>query len=63
MFFTSQNLSDEEIRKLTDLIPNNTRRKSQAGSLGDQAMEPAETDARNHTKSSTPKEAITYRSD
>jgi hypothetical protein len=31
------------------------------GSTGDQATEPAETDARNETKSSTPMEANTYR--
>lgn len=42
MFFTYQNLSDEEVRKLTDLLRNDTRRKSKAGSLGDQATEPAD---------------------
>jgi hypothetical protein len=33
----------------------------EAGSAGDQATEPAETGARNDTKSGTPKEANTYR--
>jgi hypothetical protein len=33
----------------------------EAGSTGDQATEPAETGARNDTKSGTPKEANTYR--